>query len=230
LDGRLVAEIGFNGQIFKQTQVEEYQEAFLHMSIDASGSMRGEGWTETVKTATAIAVAANILESVRCQISTRFTVNNENKSTALFNNNGKPAIAIVYDSEQDSIRAAKQKLKHVVPGGTTPEGLCYQAVMEKIVRSSERKDAYFINFSDGLPNFRNRRLKYGKGNAIPHTRNQVRQIRRRANAKVISYFIGSSGSEATDDFRDMYGNDARFIDVTDISSVARTLNKKLLEK
>jgi hypothetical protein len=49
---------------------------------------------------------------------------------------------------------------------------------------------------------------------------------------VMSYFIGDSydRSQATGTFKRMYGSDAEFIDVTSVISVAKTMNKKFLEK
>ncbi len=48
----------------------------------------------------------------------------------------------------------------------------------------------------------------------------------------MSYFIGDSydRSQATGTFKRMYGADAEFIDVTSVLSVAKTMNKKFLEK
>ena len=50
---------------------------------------------------------------------------------------------------------------------------------------------------------------------------------------VLSYFIG--GSRYDDDyemkaFKNMYGNDASFINATNMMEVAKTMNRKFLEK
>jgi len=50
----------------------------------------------------------------------------------------------------------------------------------------------------------------------------------REGIKVISYFIDGS-SYYMDNFRAMYGKDAESIDVSNISAVARVMNKKFLE-
>jgi len=48
----------------------------------------------------------------------------------------------------------------------------------------------------------------------------------------LSYFIGGDyeRSSNTEDFKKMYGKDAKFIDVNSVSALAKTMNKKFLEK
>ena len=51
--------------------------------------------------------------------------------------------------------------------------------------------------------------------------------------KVSSYFISDGGYERDSErsgFKYMYGNDANFIDPTNMMEVAKTMNKKFLEK
>ena len=49
---------------------------------------------------------------------------------------------------------------------------------------------------------------------------------------VLSYFIGGEYESRRDNeaFTNMYGNDAEFINATNMMSVAKTMNKKFLEK
>ena len=48
IDKRLIAELGFgNERVFNSTFVESYSDAFLHISVDASGSMGGSKWINT---------------------------------------------------------------------------------------------------------------------------------------------------------------------------------------
>lgn len=225
LSGALLAEVGFNENLFEQKFTEEYEDAFIHMSLDASGSMGGDKWREAMICSMAIATACDIIGSVQCQISARFTMG----SSGILNSaSAKPAIAIMYDSRRESYRQAKDKLPHATTGGSTPEGLCYEAIMDQILESSRNKDAYFVNFSDGMPNFSNRDVSYGSSNAFPHTARQIDKMKRHGDIEVLSYYIG--GGRSNDGFREMYGNDAEFIDVTEIGPVARTLNDMLLDK
>ena len=49
---------------------------------------------------------------------------------------------------------------------------------------------------------------------------------------VLSYFIGGSYDSDSDNrsFKNMYGSDASFINATNMMEVAKTMNKKFLEK
>ena len=51
-----------------------------------------------------------------------------------------------------------------------------------------------------------------------------------AGIKVLSYFISEEYESDHSSFRAMYGKDAQFINATSMMEVARTMNKKFLEK
>jgi hypothetical protein len=59
----------------------------------------------------------------------------------------------------------------------------------------------------------------------------VKEIKSRG-VRVLSYFIGDSydRERSTKTFTKMYGSDAEFIDVTSVLPVAKTMNKKFLQK
>ena len=138
---------------------------------------------------------------------------------------------IAYDSRVDKINKVRNLFHLLGVNGTTPEGLCFEAVMKEIEPASNDKDSYFLNFSDGMPMFTNDDIDYNHDTAIDHTKKMVDDIRKRG-VKVISYFIGDSydRSRSTSTFKKMYGNDAEFIDVTSVLPVAKTMNKKFLTK
>ena len=49
IDKRLIAELGFgNSKVFQTTFVENYNDAIMHISVDASGSMGGDKWRNTM--------------------------------------------------------------------------------------------------------------------------------------------------------------------------------------
>ena len=50
--------------------------------------------------------------------------------------------------------------KYLRVNGTTPEGLCYEAVMDEMVEGMEDRESYFLNFSDGMPMFGNDDVDY----------------------------------------------------------------------
>ena len=103
--------------------------------------------------------------------------------------------------------------------------------MKEIEPASNDKDSYFLNFSDGMPMFGNKDIEYYHNTAIDHTAQMVKQIRSRG-VKVLSYFIGDSyyRSSYKGTFSKMYGSDAEFVNVTSVLPIAKTMNKKFLEK
>ena len=103
--------------------------------------------------------------------------------------------------------------------------------MKEIEVGSKDKDSYFLNFSDGMPMFQNDDVDYHNDTAINHTAKMIKEIRNRG-VKVLSYFIGDSWDRerATVTFKKMYGNDAEYVDVTSVLPIAKTMNKKFLEK
>ncbi len=228
IDKRLVAELGFgNERVFKTTFVESYSDAFLHISVDASGSMGGKKWISTQTAVAAIAKACSMINNVDCVISYRSTQDNGGRRGA----GNNPLMLIAYDSRVDKISKVRDLFPLLQPSGTTPEGLCFEAIMKEIEPASKDKDSYFLNFSDGMPMFSNDDVDYHADTAINHTAKMVKEIRSRG-VKVLSYFIGDSWDRerSTSTFKKMYGNDAEYVDVTSVLPIAKTMNRKFLEK
>ena len=230
IDKRLIAELGFgNERVFNTSFIESYSDAFLHISVDASGSMQGDKWINTQTSVAAIANACSMFNNVDLVISYRSTQDASNGRGRASNNN--PLMMVAYDSRVDKISKVRNLFPLLRPAGTTPEGLCLEAVMKEIEVGSNNKDSYFLNFSDGMPMFSNDDIDYNYDTAINHTANMVKDIRSRG-VKVLSYFIGDSWDmeRSTNTFKKMYGNDAAFVDVTSVLAVAKTMNKLFLEK
>ena len=227
IDKRLIAELGFgNERVFNTTFIESYSDAFLHISVDASGSMGGDKWRNTQIAVTAIAKACSMINNVDLVISYRSTQSTDNRRGKSY-----PLMLIAYDSRVDKINKVKNLFHLLRPSGTTPEGLCFEAVMKEIEMGSNDKDSYFLNFSDGMPMFGNDDIDYHYDTAINHTKKMVDSIRNRG-VKVLSYFIGDSydRERSTSTFTKMYGSDAEFVDVTSVLPIAKTMNKKFLQK
>jgi len=230
IDKRLVAELGFgNERVFQTTFTESYSDAFLHISVDASGSMNGDKWTNAMTSVVAICKAASMIQNVDVVVSIRTTQDSGNYRSRATDN--YPCILLAYDSRVDKFDKVRRLFPHIGVAGTTPEGLCFEAVMDEIVPTTNDRDSYFLNFSDGMPMFSNNDLTYYNDEAINHTKKMVNEIRSRG-IKVLSYFIGGDydRQSTSDDFKTMYGNDAEFVDVTSVMSVSKTMNKKFLEK
>ena len=229
IDKRLIAELGFgNERVFSSVFIDSYADAHLHISIDASGSMSGDKWTNTIKATVAICKAASMIEGLTVEVSVRYTTYNRQSRRS----EEMPAILMAYDSRKNKIAHIKKYFKYLRTSGTTPEGLCYQAIMDKISSGSNEKESYFLNFSDGMPMFSNGTIRYYNEQAVKHTKKMMKEIRGKG-VKVLSYFIGDSDytrDTTKEAFKAMYGKDAKFIDVTSVGAVAKTMNKKFLSK
>jgi hypothetical protein len=227
IDKRLIAELGFgNSKVFQTTFVENYNDAVVHISVDASGSMGGDKWNNTMTAVVAICKAASMISGLDVVVSFRTTHHSGSRY------NGQPMVAIGYDSRVDKFRKIEMLWPSLYPGGTTPEGLCFEAIMNDFVPSASNRDSYFLNFSDGQPMFGDEGFDYYGEEALQHTKRQVKEIIKKG-ISVMSYFIGDSDydrSRNMDDFRTMYGKDAEFVDVTKVSSLAKTMNNLFLEK
>ena len=177
IDKRLIAELGFdNTNVFQTTFIEKFDDAFLHISIDASGSMSGEKWDNSLKAAAAISKAASMTGNIHVQVSLR-TTEKEN-----------PLIAIIYDSKVNKIVHIRKYWKNLRATGTTPEGLCFEAIERQIMNDSNGRDAYFLNLSDGMPYYSNNDMYYSGEKAFKHTAEKVDMFKK-SGIKILSFFV-----------------------------------------
>ena len=228
IDKRLIAELGFgNSKVFSTTFVENYNDAVLHISVDASGSMSGDKWKNTMTAVVAICKAASMISGLDVVVSFRTTHYSGNGY-----GNSQPMVAIGYDSRVDKFRKIELLWPNLYPGGTTPEGLCYEAIMNDFVPSATNRDSYFLNFSDGMPMFGDSSFDYYGHEALQHTKKQVKEIAKKG-IQILSYFVGDDSRHDDNnmrDFKTMYGKDAEFVNVTNVSSLAKTMNNLFLKK
>ena len=223
IDKRMIATAGFgNENIFQQVFIDNHKDANVHISIDASGSMSGSKWDKSITSAVAIAKAASMVGNLNVTISFRSTEQQGSKHL--------PAIFIAYDSTKDKIGKIQTLFQYITCPGTTPEGLCFEAIQNEIVSSSNNLSSYFINFSDGEPYFQNNEISYYGENATKHTAQQVNKFKEKG-IKVLSYFItGSTTPEPSEAFRTMYGSDASNINTNNLTQLAKTLNNMFIQK
>ena len=229
IDKRLIAELGFgNERVFQTTFTESYADAFLHISVDASGSMSGSKWNNTMKAVVAICKAVDMISNVDVSVSFRSTQPSNSRGYGSEN----PLVLIGYDSRVDKFTKVKNMFQNIFPGGTTPEGLCFEALLKDMIPTSTNRDSYFLNLSDGMPMFSNSDFNYYSGQALDHTKSQVNEFRK-MGIKVLSYFVGDSNysrNEEMTDFKRMYGTDAEFINLDNVTQISKTMNSKFLEK
>jgi hypothetical protein len=217
LDKRLVASLGYGYQsVFEQVFEERFKPAIVHISVDASGSMSGSKWENAQIATVAIAKAASMVQNLDVVVSYRSTEDIGNRQT--------PAIFIAYDSRKDKMTKIKSLFQYITCPGTTPEGLCFEAIQKEIVDGSNGVESFFINFSDGEPYFENKDICYYGVDAVTHTKKQIDNMKSRG-IKVLSYFISGGYTSSKENFTKMYGKDAEFIDTNSLVPLANSLNK-----
>ena len=227
IDRRMIAELGFgNDRVFAQTIHHTVTPSLIHISIDASGSMSGSKLEAAMKTSVAVAKAASMVASLDCIISVRGSYGSYG--------NQSPLMWVIYDSRKDKFNIIKDKMYAVHASGSTPEGLCYQAVMKDIIESANGKEAFFINICDGEPGYSDSNLSYGGEYAIQHTALQIKKMHQ-AGIKTLAYFVcedinSSYIGRAKDNFRKMYGNNSEFIDTNNLTQLSNSLNKLFVRK
>jgi hypothetical protein len=223
MDRRLISQLGYGDyEVFSNVTETISNSAHIHISIDASGSMGGQKIYKSIKTAVAIATAATKIQGIDCVIDFRHQTEN-----------GQPCVIVGYDSRTQKPSELRM-IQYVNTDALTPEGLCYEAVLDYLVKTDRGKDSYLINFSDGYPAFTVRNpggksVRYKGELAYKHTKKQIDAIKKKG-INVLSYFIeyGTSG-EPDEAFKKMYGNSAVAIDTDNLQQVARTVNKLLMK-
>jgi len=220
IDKRMISSLGFgNTNVFQFSEIDSYKKANLHISVDASGSMNGSKWEQTLTNVVALCKAVDMIQNLTIQVSFRTTSQNT------------PYIVMAYDSRVDKFSKVKQMFGGLNAGGTTPEGLCFEAIMKNFLPSNNDMDSYFLNLSDGDPYFAGRNFYYSGDTAAEHTKKMVKQIEG-MGIKTLAYFIGEGyGSDSAEQrFKKMYGKGAQVIDVTNVPQITKTMNKLFLEK
>ena len=231
IDKRLIAELGFdNENVFHNIDIEKYPDGFLHISLDASGSMHGSSFNNSLTCAVAIIQAVDMIQNFDVVFSLRGT------SSRYTGNTDVPIILYAYDSRVDKISKVRKLFRYLICGSTTPEGLCYEAIMKDMIYTTDKVDSYFLNFSDGMPMYSSGDIYYNGEEARIHTRDMVNKMRK-MGIKILSYYISryesdddSRDSRYMEDFKQMYGSDAEQINILSIPQVAKTMNKLFLKK
>jgi hypothetical protein len=222
IDKRLVSSLGFgNENVFSVLETDSYKKANLHVSIDASGSMAGSKWSQTITNVVALCKAVDMIQNLSIQVSFRTTTRK-----------GLPYIVLAYDSRREKFSKVKEFFKYLTPNGTTPEGLTYEAILDKFIPAGNDFDSYFLNISDGEPFFELSGMSYYGSVAQLHTKKMMGMIEA-MGIKTLSYFVSDSSrvSDALKSaFTTMYGKGASFIDVTNISQISKTMNQLFLKK
>jgi hypothetical protein len=220
IDKRMISSLGFgNENVFQFSEIDSYKKANLHISIDASSSMNGRKWENTMINVVAMCKAVDMIPNLQVQVTFRCTQNE------------KPYIVMAYDSKTEKFSKVKQMFGGLRPSGTTPEGLCFEAIMKSFIPINNDMDSYFLNLSDGQPYFGGRGFYYSGDDAEKHTGKMVKMIEG-MGIKTLSYFISDYGANSYEQrsFKTMYGKGAKFVDVTNLNQITKTMNQLFLSK
>lgn len=193
-------------RLFYKKEVSEYPNIGIHITVDASGSMVGDNWYSSLLAVTAICKATSEITNIRTQLSFRYSNFTQN------------VVINFYDSSYDKVNKLRD-LCYLKPDGGTPEGRVFRELDKEVIAPLRKEKMMFINFSDGYP----------ESSAIPITRDYINKIRKEG-VTILSYFI-SENEEAilNQQFIEMYGKDGRSINTRSLNSLAKSINKKLLE-
>ena len=258
IDRRVLARLGMELEnVFSRSVQDQYKPVVIHLSVDASGSMFGESWWKATTVATALSFAATKINNLEVVVSIRGQAKGDR---------GLAHIAIVHDSRKQSFAHFRRYMSVLSPDGATPEGLCFEAILEMIQADAADHSMFFLNISDGEPAFtaspigkskkRSRSWRrwpgsppvstepeeegiyYSGETAWAHTRHQINKMRE-VGVRILSYFVfrpkGKYDNSAQEEksrgaFKTMYGEDASFINVSEVTGIVQTMNKLLLKK
>ena len=220
IDSRLIAELGFGAEnVFNQIIHYTVKPIYIHLTIDASGSMSGIKWNKSLKTAVAIAKACSMVSNVHVTIDIRGEVN------GMY---GTPLTWIVYDSAKHNMNHILTHFPYIQATSSTPESLCYESIMKYMIKRANGKESYFITFSDGEPcYYAESSYRYSGESAVNHCKLQVSKLRKN-NINVLAYFIVDNeynyDNTFNNMFKPMYGESASRIDTDHLNSLSRSIN------
>lgn len=221
IDRRLISQLGYdNANVFHRIVTDRYKDYFIHISIDASGSMTGNKFRNAITSAVAVAQAASMTTGIRVQISLRGTSEAGNNTTQC-------VTLYAYDSAHDKISKIRNQFVFLDTFGMTPEGISFKSIEKDLRADGKGRECIFVNYSDGAPTDIKGCSYYYNG--VEYTRKIINGFRE-IGINIISYFIAEAAYEEDERmFRRMYGADASFIQPTNMTDVSRTLNAKFLE-
>lgn len=222
LNSKKLFQAPYNENIFYRIEKEDFKNVFLHISLDLSGSMRGEKLGQTIQTAMAIAYAACHLKNFDVEISLRGTIDRSKNK-----NDQAPVLAYAFNSKNHSVKKLND-FKKITTCGMTPEGICLDEIRKSLPKPSHSQEIYLLNISDGLPNISS--MSYNFSTAVNHASKVVKEFKK-DNIKVLSYFVHDvwdKDHKSKDTFGKIYGKNAKYIDINNMSLVADSINNLLL--
>lgn len=235
IDKKRLAEAGYGVEsVFKQIHVDKYKKGLLHISLDASGSMHGVKWANTLLMTVAICKAVSYVQNLDVTVDLRCTERGGRTES--------PVCVWLYDSRINKLNHLTAALSLAQCCSMTPEGLCTEALIKRgyYKKSDATLDTFYLNICDGQPGGIS---GYDGGtNAQDHTRRQVNILRNELNMQTLGYFVSSRTSNgkiqeaATIDeaysidsafgcFCNMYGaRHSKYAPASDMFAIAKHMN------
>jgi hypothetical protein len=237
INKQLIYSAGFDSEdIFEKINISKYSKGSLHITVDASTSMVGKKWNDTITMCVAVCKATSMVDNIHVTVSFR--------ATKTVSGVEMPYVVQAYDSQVDKFSKVKNLFQYLCPCGCTPEGLAFHAIMNLFTKAApDEEDRYFLNISDGEPYFAMKSpltgqiFNYVDENGVEHTKNQVNKIRRQG-IHILSYYIQDEtcnswigdGHNTKKNFQLMYGRDARFLDINSVTALATSINELFLKE
>jgi cobalamin biosynthesis protein CobT len=189
IDRRLIAQLGYNNaNVFHRIITDRFKNYFIHISIDASGSMSGHKFENAIASAVAVAQAASMTTGIRIQISLRGT-------NSLNGRNEKAVTIYAYDSALDKMSKIRNMFKYLDTFGCTPEGIAFKSIEKDIKADAKGDECIFVNYSDGAPTDISGCGYYYDG--VAYTRRVITGFRE-IGINIISYFITEGNGYGAD--------------------------------
>lgn len=238
IDKKRLAEAGYGIEsIFKQIHVDKYKKGLLHISLDASGSMNGTKWSNTVAMTVAICKAISMTQNMDVTVDLRCTERGGRVES--------PTCVILYDSRINKLNHLTTVINYVSCNSMTPEGLCTEAMIKRgyYKKADHNIDTFYLNICDGEPGGIS---GYDSTKSIVHTAKQVRILRNEYNMNILAYYVSGQDrdreytatsaqdaynhSSSYGKFYEMYGRGSKYAPVRNMTSIAKHLNDLFLSK
>ena len=100
LDLKRIYAATYTDDIFKKLDIKTYKKINIHLSIDGSGSMKGNKWDSVLENTTAIANVATKLNNINIKKSIRTTAQEPLQNKV---NNLIPVLIMAFDSTKHNI-------------------------------------------------------------------------------------------------------------------------------
>ena len=201
IDKKRLFSFNYDDHGFYTKQIETHGDAYIHLSIDTSSSMSFY-WDKVIIILVSLLKSFQSFPDIKVVVSFRTSMN--------FKDNLFPVVYLVYDSTKSNIETFFKFLKYFNPSGLTPDGLCYNAILNSIEKESRGKNSYFVNLSDGLPWMKSDNFIYAGIEAEEHTRKEVNKIKK-VGCQVLSFFVGDEENIIESRFKYIYGKNSTFI-------------------